>query len=302
MEKNRAKKVLAIVVTYNRKILLRECIEALMLQECDILIVDNASSDGTYDHIKDFLAYDKIKYVNTEKNIGGAGGFNFGMKIGIEAGYKFLWLMDDDCIVQRGALDALLKVNDEVRDYGFLSSVALWKDGSICNMNIQKDTLRSKVSFPDNLETIPDKIPVIMASFVSFFVKADTVKKVGYPIKEFFIWSDDLEYSRRISRKYKCYIAGKSRVIHKTNNNYGNSLANDDERIERYRFAYRNDYYVFHREGMQGTIYYYCRLAFHILKIIIYSKGNRLKKLKLVLDATKEGMHFSPDIEYPQGE
>ena len=47
-------KVVAVVVTYNRKELLKECIEALIKQEyndCEILIVDNASTDGTYEEV-----------------------------------------------------------------------------------------------------------------------------------------------------------------------------------------------------------------------------------------------------------
>ena len=48
----------------------------------------------------------------------------------------------------------------------------------------------------DSLENYSE---IIMATFVSLFIKAETIRKVGLPIKDFFIWSDDLEYTRRIS-------------------------------------------------------------------------------------------------------
>ena len=72
------KDVVAIVVTYNRLTLLRECLDALLKNDCDILVVDNASTDGTKEAVKQEYV-DKVIYKNTGKNIGGAGGFNFGL-------------------------------------------------------------------------------------------------------------------------------------------------------------------------------------------------------------------------------
>ena len=83
MEKYASKKVMAIIVTFNRKELLKESIEALLNQSyknCDILVVDNASSDGTREFISGYIDNKKVIYKNTEVNIGGAGGFNFGIK------------------------------------------------------------------------------------------------------------------------------------------------------------------------------------------------------------------------------
>ena len=68
--------VAAVVVTYNRLELLKECLEKLLSQTspCDVLIVDNASSDGTETYIKNTYADNtRIHYRNTGANIGGAG-------------------------------------------------------------------------------------------------------------------------------------------------------------------------------------------------------------------------------------
>ena len=73
--------------------------------------------------------------------------------------------------------------------------------------------------------------------------------------KEFFIWTDDWEYTRRISRKYKCYVVTDSEVIHKTKSNIGANIAIDSEdRIERYRYAYRNEMYLYKREGLKAHV------------------------------------------------
>ena len=76
------KSVAAVVVTYNRKELLKEAIDALLMQsvaEADVLVVDNASTDGTKDYIADYIDQGQIIYINTGENLGGAGGFNFGI-------------------------------------------------------------------------------------------------------------------------------------------------------------------------------------------------------------------------------
>ena len=68
---NHNKKVIAVIVTYNRKELLKECINALLQQDynnCDILVVDNASTDGTKDFILEELQNNKVHYDLTNQN------------------------------------------------------------------------------------------------------------------------------------------------------------------------------------------------------------------------------------------
>ena len=104
-------KIVALVVTYNRKNMLKENIESLLNQntsEFDILIVDNASTDGTEELVKSFKN-DRIIYKNTGANLGGAGGFNYGVRLSIEKGYDYCWLMDDDTIPKNNSLEELIK-------------------------------------------------------------------------------------------------------------------------------------------------------------------------------------------------
>lgn len=131
----------AVVVTYNRMELLKQNIKKLLEQSypCDILVVDNASTDGTDKAMLSMEEAGMLLYRNTEANLGGAGGFNFGMRWAVEAGYSYIWVMDDDCLPSPDALEKLMEA-DKLLDgnYGWLSSVALWTDGRECKMNRQK--------------------------------------------------------------------------------------------------------------------------------------------------------------------
>lgn len=295
MENN--KKVIAVVVTYNRKELLKECINALLQQDynnCDILIVDNDSTDGTKEFIVDELQNSRIHYTNTGTNLGGAGGFNYGMKKACELGCDFIWVMDDDCIVHKDSLTELINAGEELKeDYGFLSSKVLWKDNSICKMNIQK---RKFSKWLKDFET--NKQNIAMASFVSLFLKTTIVEKMGLPIKEFFIWTDDWEYTRRISRKYNCYYISKSVVTHKSKQNEGASIASVDDRLERFNYLYRNDVVLYRREGIKGWILLYIRLALHKLRILKSNKTDKRERIKIINEAIKKGKKFNPSIEY----
>lgn len=292
------KKTAVIVVTYNRKEYLLKCIKALQLQSCtdrDVFIIDNASTDGTKEAIQSFIIDNSVFYYNTGKNLGGAGGFNYGMRVAAELGYELLWIMDDDCIPESNALEQLINAHNRLNgDYGFLSGVAYWRDGSICNMNIQKVSLKEKISnYGEPL------VPVIMATFVSLMVKSSTVKEMGLPIKEFFIWSDDLEYTRRISRKYKSYVVTDSRVLHDMQSNAKVNIVTElPERLNRYSYMYRNEVFVYRREGIKGWIYLFERVAFHLAKIIFLAKSDRKNKISVVLKSFIKGLSFKPDIEY----
>lgn len=292
------KKVTAVIVTYNRKELLKESIEALLKQDyknCDVLIIDNASTDGTFEYIKDILVNDRVIYINTGANLGGAGGFNYGIREAYNRGCDYVWVMDDDCIAHADTLKKLIEADEELNgEYGFLTSKVLWKDGKICEMNVPRRTLTKCVKSFDNAIQ-----PVVMASFVSLFIKTDVIKDVGLPIKEFFIWTDDWEYTRRISRKYNCYLINNSVVTHKSKSNIGANIANDcEDRLDRYKYLYRNDVYLYRREGIRGWAYLIPRLMVHILRIITSKQRGKIKKIKLLITSTISGIKFRPQIEH----
>src|SRR5467141_949335 len=104
--------VAAVVVTYNRKQLLARCLEAIRAQSRPsdrVFIVDNASSDGTAEHLAAAgLLDDSIEYIRLPANSGSAGGFHEGMRRAYEAGFEWLWLMDDDGCPAPDCLERLL--------------------------------------------------------------------------------------------------------------------------------------------------------------------------------------------------
>lgn len=290
-------KVAVVVVTYNRKKLLQKNIKALLAQTykniLDILVIDNASTDSTKESIQQYINNKDIIYINTGRNLGGAGGFNFGMRKAAELDYKYMWIMDDDTIPTPTALEALIKEDKKLNgNYGFLSSKVLWKDNSICKMNIQKKSKWKRLHNFENIQNIQ------YASFVSFFIPTKVVKKVGLPYKEFFIWSDDWEYSRRISKQYQCKYVPTSVVNHFSSSNVGADIVDASaERINRFSYLFRNDVVLYRLDGLEGKVYLDLRTAKYILKILFKAK-NKKQKFDVMFTALKKGKSFYPNIEY----
>ncbi len=293
-------KIVAIIVTYNRKELLKENITALISQSYkhfDIMIIDNNSTDGTYDYIKELVTSNKkIQYVNTGKNLGGAGGFSFGIKSACIGGYEKLWIMDDDTIPSDNALEELVKADRELNgNYGFLASTVLWKDNTWSKMNL----LRTNPwhTFEDYQFVDKGIVRINRASFVSIMINAKAVYDVGLPIKEFFIWSDDQEYTDRISKEYLCYYVSKSIVYHKIKTNEGSNIAVDaEDRINRYKLAFRNEYYIARRNRTKKE--YKVNFRGYLLLIIRKSPNHKIKRIKTLIKGRLMGMFFNPTIEY----
>ena len=290
--------VCAVVVTYNRIELLKDCLLRLLRQTvpCDILVVDNNSNDGTSEYL-DSIA--NIIHIKMNINMGGAGGFNIGMKEAVLRGYEYVWVMDDDTFPNPDALERLLEANDILRgEYGWLCSVPLWKDGTECRMNRPK---LLKAFYSDIHLLKYSLVRAEQATFVSLFLKTSTIMQHGLPIKEFFIWGDDMEFTRRLSvrKKMPCYLVGKSIVTHAMKSNVGSNIAQDAfDRIERYNYAFRNDNYLYRQEGIKGCCYYFAKCGMNIFKILTKAKDNRIKRLWIVVKQMVIGLFFNPKIEY----
>ena len=104
-------RVCAVVVTYNRKVMLEECLKALLEQSRTvdtILLVDNKSTDDTLEMVREH--FPEVSILALETNSGGAGGWHAGLEWAHRNGFDWFWLLDDDTIVHKWALESLLNV------------------------------------------------------------------------------------------------------------------------------------------------------------------------------------------------
>lgn len=287
-----------VIVTYNRIVLLKECIGAVLEQTVPvkkIFIVNNASTDGTGEYLAS-LTVSNIEIINLPENTGGAGGFNTGLKRSVEASADWAWLMDDDTIPSPTALEKLVQKSGVVPKTGFLYSRVLYIDETVHKMNSHcPEKFLHGIAYSQYIDQ--GIILIKSCSFVSCLINQDVIRQVGYPIADFFIWCDDLEYSQRIIKTgYFGVFVPESTVIHKTAQNYDPSIKYAP-REEFWKFFYgqRNEVYLLRREEPAVKfVYLYIKQTLKKIVQCLYNKNGRFKLLLIILRGRFLGLFFNP--------
>jgi GT2 family glycosyltransferase len=243
--------VATVVVTRNRPALLKRCLAAIDAQTypaSHLVVVDNASEQPTRQLLAAEVARRDASFqlIQLEENTGGAGGFHAGMRTSLSLPCTHMWLMDDDCEPDSHALAELVNAAAIVGEDAVLGGNVFDLNGE--SINVQPVTLRLGANgvpqYP--LHLAYGLIEMATLTFVSFLVPTKLVRKAGLPLKEFFIWGDDTEYSLRIARFTKLYQVGKSKITHLRSGDASQSVfkEHDYSKIWQYRLFYRNRMYI----------------------------------------------------------
>lgn len=285
--KNRAmEKIIAVVVSHNRKQLLTECIDALRNQTRRpdaILVINNGSKDDT----EKWLSSQKDIFFISQPNLGSGGGFNTGIKWAFKNGYSWVWCMDDDGHPSTDALQQLLL---HVPNHQCLLNCAV----------INKHDKQSFVWRTKNYASINDvcekMIEGIAHPFNGTFIHRSVIEKVGVPNPALFLWGDETEYFYRITRKHKIPVYTVRDSIH-----YHPASA----------YSYKQDWPL----HTNWKMYYYIRNRFHIhqakfslrllalinyvffimafaASIVFFQKTDRVKKLRFMLWPVKDALSY----------
>lgn len=292
-------RIATVVVTFNRLQLLQEEIETLRSQTFaanqQIVVINNGSTDNT----AEWLAEQKDLVIITQENSGGAGGFFTGLKYAAEKGYDYCWLMDDDVECDKFALEELFNAYQIKEKLGFVCSSVVGIDGTPMNVPIIDTSSRTN-GYPDTLEFLDKQmVKVASATFVSVFLSTNIIREVGLPLREYFIWGDDTEYTYRISAKHPCYVCGKSKVVHKRSLQQGLSFETETNpaRVKMYFYYLRNQNYKHYQ-----SLNWFRKQIFKIKWIRLsdyYKKKGQLEKAEVVLDVLNALPSFTPSIHFP---
>jgi GT2 family glycosyltransferase len=245
--------VVAVVVTYNRRELLETTLAGIAagtLVPDVVVIVDNASTDGTADYLRTYAGPLKTDLVTLNSNVGGAGGFVVGMERAVlDHAADHVWIMDDDTEPQPGALREAL---DASEGYGaatgeypaFIASRVVWTDGRDHPMN----RMRPRIGASESARTAASRVgatQIRSASFVSVLIRAGEIRRHGLPIADYFIWNDDLEFTARISR-HGVALASSASVANHHTKVFGDAGADPGPR---FYYEVRNKLWVYTRSN-----------------------------------------------------
>lgn len=223
--------VLIIIVTWNKKGYVLSLLSSLQglrydRNAIDIVVVDNASNDGTVEALR--ADYPDVHLLCNDTNLGGTGGFNTGLAWAFEqpAGkYRYLWLLDNDVEVHQRALAELVAILDANEDIAVAGSTMMQLDcpHRINEMGAFFDRCNGTLQFHRHLEEIipwrgktleelrgaehpPDSLlkecaatlDVDYVAAASLLIRADVARQAGL-WEDFFIHFDDVEWCLRIA-------------------------------------------------------------------------------------------------------
>lgn len=293
--------IVAVVVTNNRLSLLQEAVEAIRQQSYPlerVIVVNNASTDGT----QEWLDQQHDLTVIHQENMGGSGGFYTGIKSAMAQNADWIWVMDDDTICRPDTLKILVDSLEQIKEpVGFIGSKSVWEDGNPHLMNLPA----IKPSFNKNIpfNTFDDKgmLLVETTSFVSLLINAEAVKAIGLPYKEFFIWGDDQEYTRRITKAgYLGLYCLKSIVLHKTGINYFPDFYRDKvPNLWKHNYGFRNEFFMVKKN--KGFVYFsfwlVAKVGYTSFKLLTIRKDHHLKFISVLCNSAWKSIFFNPAVD-----
>lgn len=257
------KKVFAVIVTYKRAEVLKDCLEALLIKSSyklnHLFVIINYDDTLTLELIEIFqLKYPgKITY-EVYDNIGPAGGFYYGLKEFLDSESDYVWLMDDDVIPTPDCLQQLLGVS----------------------------SIKEKYIVPRVVN--PQGEQVFGFGWWGVLLAKELVEEVGLPLKDFFYWGEDTEYlQNRMIREYGVIPLKSNKAVvshlHKRN----------EKRPDWYYYYtirntvhYRRSIFPLNLKG----IFILNKLFAGLLFRILMKENSKLNKIRLFILGLNHGM------------
>ena len=214
-------KICAVIVTYNRLDKLKKTLDAYDKQTRTvdkIIVVDNASKEDTKEYLKTWQSSESKTQkvvVTLDTNMGGSGGFYYGMKKAKEIGFDYLFIADDDAYPEESAFE---KIENAINKYHVEALCTRVTEPKGINLQHRRRTyrkhLRHKEIGYDISNYEKEYFECELFSFVGAVISNKVVEKCGYPNKDYFIWFDDTEYAYRVKENFKILCIPSINVFH----------------------------------------------------------------------------------------
>lgn len=236
------------IVTYNRLEKLKKTLLHYEQQTSafrNLIIVNNCSTDGTSEFLKEYCSQEHYKFqtvlINTDENLGGSGGFYLGQKKALELNADWVMVADDDAYAAPDMVEQFYNFIEH-HDSSRISAVCAVVhniDGSICDYHRRRVTLTStkgkgllnKISLDYNSAPVDiseyekEYFKIDLLSYVGAFLNVIALHKIGLVNDKYFIYCDDSEHSFRLQKFGDIVVVPNMIITHeggaegKNNNN-----------------------------------------------------------------------------------
>jgi GT2 family glycosyltransferase len=313
--------VTVVTVTFGKregplKAMVRECIAQGVGR---VLIVDNGSP-WDVSSIMNGLEPDRIEVIRLPANLGSAAGYAEGIKRALAAHAEYVWLLDDDNLPEQGCLPHLLSAYRSVAatlTNGRVAVAALRvapatvsleyppvseRDGSFMHfhfLDIPKKMWRrsTKGRAPRDLGSLPELMYVNEYPYSGLLFHRSTLEIIGLPRREFVLYMDDIEFTRRLQQiDGRLAVAARARILDLESNASGDArLFGALRRWDRWRsyYLHRNKVWLDnHPRRYKGRPTIYCiNMAVWLSVLFVVALAtNRLAEFRVLITSIKDGI------------
>jgi len=216
-------KVFIIILNWNGLKDTLECLDSVFKLDYvnfEVIVVDNGSTDNSVEVIRQ--TYPQVILIENRENLGYAGGNNIGIRYALKHGADYVWLLNNDTIVNPDSLTNLVEVAEKNKEVGILGSKIYYYD--------KRDILWFAGAYIDWNRAISPHIglnqkdkgqyDIIMevdrVTGCSMLVKRDVCDSVGLFDSDFFLYVEEVDWCVRAQKAgFKCIFVPTSIVYHK---------------------------------------------------------------------------------------
>ena len=216
-------KIAIILLNYNGEIDTLECLESIKkinYLNFQTIIVDNASNDNLCEII--LKNYPEIHLIANSDNFGFAEGNNIGIRYALKNNFDFIFLLNNDTIVDSEILNAFISASIEKPKAGILGAkIYQYQNKEIIDhfggfWDKEKAEFKSLANGEKDLKKYSKITEVDYVCGCSFFVKAQAFKEIGLLEKDFFLIWEESDFCTRAKRNgFKIYAVPKALLWHK---------------------------------------------------------------------------------------
>lgn len=223
-------KILVVILNYKSMQDTLACVESIEKSDYnsfDILVIDNKSPNDSFAFLRKHLPH--IRLLETEKNLGYAGGNNVGLRIALEEGYDAVLVLNNDTVVDPHCLSAFVKTSKEfpnavlgARLYQYQEPELLQHFGGIWD----KSRGKFRCVPQDGKDSKQEWNEVKKLDFLTgaaLFIPSPILRKVGLFEESFFLYYEEIDWCTQVNKMgFSCLYCPGAKIWHKESASFEN--------------------------------------------------------------------------------
>jgi GT2 family glycosyltransferase len=195
--------VYVIIVTFNGIKWIENCLSSVTIESNlnkKIIVIDNGSKDGTIEYIKQ--KYKGVELYESGINIGFGAANNIGLTMALNDKVDYIFLLNQDAWIENHAIENLIKIHQNNKEYGIIAPLRKINDASIENnilLNIVQKNCTQLISDSLLNKQLKEIYQIDYVGAAAWLLSLECINKVGGFNPLFFHYGEDNDYAERLN-------------------------------------------------------------------------------------------------------